>query len=470
MKRFICLSFSVLLLFFAVACQKTQEERTKYKISVEYFGEKSLSLDVSVEFYAPFSNYQEIVFNAYPNAFREGATITPLEKNEGYGSLEVIKATCNQTITEFCFGGSDKNLIKVKTDKTYDKGEKVEATLKCGLVLPTSNLRLSKTEKTINLGNFYPCLAVFDGEKYIECEYGKVGDPFVSSVSDYEIEITVPSTFVVASGISAVSCDVAEDKTRYVYEENCIRDVAFVLSENFSVESKKWGNKSINYYFYDDENAEKVLDTAILALEFFSKEFCEYPNDNFSIAKTPFNAGGMEYPTLVYLSDSLEYNDYIYALVHEIAHQWWYGIVGNNQLEQAYLDEGLAEYSTYVFFDEHKEFNIDADAVLDNARLLSSVCERAYLSLDSSYVPTIERNLKDFKGEYEYANLVYNKSLIMMKDIETSLGRDNTLAILKGYLQENKYLISSTESFKKAFVDVTPVINSYLSGNKRVVL
>ncbi len=470
MRRFICLSFSVLFLLVFTSCQKAENASTKYKIAIEYFGERTLSYDMQVDFNAPFSSYEEVVFNVYPNAFREGAKITPLDEKEERGSFELISAKCGGIDVQFSYFGSDKNLIKVKTDRLYRAGERVSVELKCGLVLSSSNKRLAKTEKTINLGNFYPSLAVFDGENYIECEYGSIGDPFVSNVSDYEILLTVPSTFVVASGLKATSCDVGEDKTRYSYSEKSLRDVSFVLSENFSVASEKWGNKSINYYFYEDDNAENILKIAKDALEFFSKSFCDYPYENFAIAKTPFNAGGMEYPTLVYLSDTLFYNDYIYALVHEIAHQWWYGIVGNNQLTEAYLDEGLAEYSTYVFFDEHNEYNIDAESVIENARLSSSMCERAYLALDESYLPTIERNLKDFKSEYEYANLVYNKSLVMMKDIETSLGRDQTLGALKEYLKENKFSLSSTDSFKNALLDCSPLIDSYLSGNKRVVL
>ena len=75
------------------------------------------------------------------------------------------------------------------------------------------------------------------------------------------------------------------------------------------------------------------------------------------MVQTDFSEGGMEYGALVYISldvtDQLQYQG---VIVHEIAHQWWYGLVGNNQILTAWIDEGLAEYCTAVFFETHPQY------------------------------------------------------------------------------------------------------------------
>jgi aminopeptidase N len=65
----------------------------------------------------------------------------------------------------------------------------------------------------------------------------------------------------------------------------------------------------------------------------------------------------MEYPALVMISDNIgEHISYEEVIVHEVAHQWWYSLVGNDQINYGFLDEGLTEYSTILFFENNPEY------------------------------------------------------------------------------------------------------------------
>src|SRR5699024_3207279 len=92
----------------------------------------------------------------------------------------------------------------------------------------------------------------------------------------------------------------------------------------------------------------------------------KYPYSQFSVVEADFYIGGMEYPNLVmidqslYSDDSEEYLELV--TVHETAHQWWYGVVGNNQIEEAWLDEGLTEYSTLLYY-RHRYGQKKMDAI-----------------------------------------------------------------------------------------------------------
>ena len=144
-----------------------------------------------------------------------------------------------------------------------------------------------------------------------------------------------------------------------------MRDFAAVLSKKFEVKKEKVGATEVAYYYYDDEQADASFNTAVKALKTFNEMIGKYPYKTLSVVKTNFVHGGMEYPNLVYISENLNnYEDYTNVIVHEIAHQWWYGVVGNNAYANGWMDEGLTEYTTALFYEFNKEYNIKKDDVI----------------------------------------------------------------------------------------------------------
>ena len=94
----------------------------------------------------------------------------------------------------------------------------------------------------------------------------------------------------------------------------------------------------------------RFLAAAVAALENFGAWYGPYPYPLLTVADVPESAGaGMEYPTLVTVSSALPVPGLLLeeeVTIHEIAHQWWYGMVASNEFEEAWLDEGFATYST----------------------------------------------------------------------------------------------------------------------------
>ena len=114
--------------------------------------------------------------------------------------------------------------------------------------------------------------------------------------------------------------------------------------------------------FYDwtgkreyDENYAQNLKAGIDSIKTFNNLFGEYPYDTYSVIASDFYIGGMEYPTLVMIDQSL-YNEkdkflLEYVIAHETAHQWWYSVIGNDEISEPWLDEALTEYSTILYFE-----------------------------------------------------------------------------------------------------------------------
>ena len=75
----------------------------------------------------------------------------------------------------------------------------------------------------------------------------------------------------------------------------------------------------------------------------------------------------MEHPALVMISDNLEQSAYLEVVAHETAHQWWQGVVGNNEIEYGFLDEGLAEYSVVLFYENYPEYNLKRQDLIESS-------------------------------------------------------------------------------------------------------
>ena len=436
-----------------------------YEISCEY-RDGVLSLKETATFSCPADGVTEAVFNLYPLAFtsdESGCTLSDDEK----GRVDVNKISLFDKPADHVV---DNTHITVLLDRSYKKGETIEIGFNIDLTLPKCDERFSVNENTVNFGNFYPILAKYEDGKFTACDHHPFGDPFYSGVADYKVAVKVPSIYTVAAGVTASSLDNDDEMTTYFYNAKNLRDFSFVLSDKYEVKSEKWGNKSINYYFYEDEQPDETFKVIVDALEFFSKKFGDYPYESYSVAKTRFSAGGMEYPLLSYLSDRLDKEQYLYALVHETAHQWWYSAVGNDQINESYLDESLAEYSTYLFFDERPELNISGDGLIKSAINAANVCENSVLKADDSFVPKVKAPLSYFKTEYVYVNMVYNKGLVMMKAAENAVGKKRMISMLSKYYSRYLFKEADTDDFLSAMGDAAPIITSFLEGKTRVYL
>jgi len=181
-------------------------------------------------------------------------------------------------------------------------------------------------------------------------------------------------------------------------------------------------------------------------LKIFDELFGKYPYKHFSVAASDFFIGGMEYPKLVFIDEGIyKGNDDIleYIIVHETAHQWWYGLVGNNEIEEAWLDEALTEYSTILYY-ENKYGKEKRDKVYKKMILEGYDIYRHFNSKGNE---TILKDLGEFKNPREYQALVYCKGAMFLECLRGELGDEIFFDVLKVYFDKYKYKNATTEDF-----------------------
>jgi len=154
--------------------------------------------------------------------------------------------------------------------------------------------------------------------------------------------------------------------------------------------------------------------------------------------------------------------------VHETAHQWFACLVGTDSINEAYLDEGLATFSTLLYY----KLTGDEGSYADNLKQLRNAYV-AFMMLEQarqpSYKPKMTKPLHAYKSAYEYEILCYNKSAIMFATLYEVMGKDAFLKGLATFYTQNCYglakcsqLIAATSS--KRF-DSAKILTPFLEGD-----
>ena len=247
-----------------------------------------------------------------------------------------------------------------------------------------------------------------------------------------------------------------------------VRDFACVLYKNGQVLQEKVGKTEIFYYYYADKAPKQTLDTAKEAFLYYSEKFGEYPYTTYTLAETGFCFGGQEYPCLTMLSDALKTEEKPRAIAHEIAHQWWGGVVGSNQVENAWQDEGLAEYSALCFFEKHEKYGFTRENLVVEALREYRSYYDVYGSVLGRTDTRMTRHLKDFISDYEYKCLAVDKAVVMFDTLRKSIGDKRFFHALEKYYRACGYKVAGVGDFvgcfERAGVDVAGFFESFLEG------
>nr|WP_300003742.1 M1 family metallopeptidase [Tissierella sp.] len=406
---------------------------------------------------------KEIYFRLYPNAFKtlEGSPIVLEESRytektfkEGYIDIESISVKGKDLA--YKIEGVDDTVLKIKLDEDLMQDEEISIDMDYFVKLPTSQDRFGYGKDTMNFGNWYPVLSVHDEDGWSEDPYYSIGDPFYTDISDYDVNIRLDKDIIVASSGNIVEERVEDGEKIYKIEGKRLRDFAFSASREFKIREEERDGIVVRLYYLEEkeELIEASLKYAGDSIEVFNKSFGKYPYGVYSVVFTEFPSG-MEYPGVVFIGkqffnkDALEYMEQV--IVHETAHQWWYGLVGNDEVKEAWLDEGLTSYSEVIYMDniygkekgdEYFHYNMETGYEV----------MRDYLKVDDL---TINKPVDKFQDWDDYGLLVYTKSAMFLRDIEDSYSEEILIKILEDYFQANKYKNASTIDFADSFEKVT---------------
>ncbi|MBI2323256.1 MAG: hypothetical protein HYU88_14455, partial [Chloroflexi bacterium] len=213
------------------------------------------------------------------------------------------------------------------------------------------SFRLGVGQGVLALGNFYPALAAWRGGEWDRHRYVEVGDAFYTDVADYDVTLRTAPSLAVAHGGELVG---RGDGLWQIRAERA-RDFALAVSHRYErQEAAVDGIRLVAYYLPEHRAAAaEYLATGVPLLRWANATLGRYPYPTLTIAETasadPLGVG-QEYPGLVFIgslatASGAGRGGYLsYLVAHELLHQWFYGVVGSDQIREPWVDEAFATY------------------------------------------------------------------------------------------------------------------------------
>ena len=305
----------------------------------------------------------------------------------------------------------------------------------------------------MTLANWYPILAVYDEQGWHLPPVTGAGDAVYSDVALYHVELTTdPNVVVVSTGREVGRQTTATGEKTHELVSGPARDFTLVLSKQFQAVRRNEGSILVNAFHLPQDTAEatRALDLTVAALQTFQKLFGPYPYRELDVVEVPLNrAAGVEYPELFMIAQDLYHTDdnpfFEFAIAHETAHQWWYGVVGNDVIEDPWLDEALANYSTALYM-EKAHGSAGLKRTLENWQQIRQQWEK-----DHPDEP-IAQPLTDFQDrERAYGIIVYVKGGLFFQALREAIGDDAFFAALQQYYKAHRYGVAHPADLLSAF-------------------
>ncbi len=352
------------------------------------------------------------------------------------------------------FTGPDETVLELPLDAPVAPGATVTVAMTFTSQLPEVYARTGYEGRFAMVGQWFPKIGVridaAGGERW-HCEPFHAHSEFFADFGVYDVALTVPTTHVVAATgvLTKVTEGNAGTRTLYYHAED-VHDFAWMIDPFMQVvrgtAHTELGDVEVRVYHRPAQAAfaRRHLQAAIGAIEQFSAMYVPYPWPIMSVIDPPpaaaGSAGGMEYPTLVTTSgdgffapEGVRIPEYV--TIHEVGHNWFQGMLASNEVEEAWMDEGVNEYADSLVMDalygddgfvHWLGFSADTlqiRRVTDLATLPSPIATRA-------------AGFPDFGA---YADATYNKTGLALRTLDNVIGAKRFHAAMKVYTQEQAF-------------------------------
>ena len=318
--------------------------------------------------------------------------------------------------------------VPVTLDKPLGPGGNATISMHVAISVPSKNDRFGYHGGLAMLGTVLPTLAIHDGDGWHLDPFVDLGESFYSVVGEYRVSLTVPRGLSTPStGVLTATRDNSDGTQTRTYAASKVRDFEWAAGRLSSVQGKDSGGVRVRVSYnpstYSASAARGALANSIRAMNEFEHDFGSYPYPELDVVLSPLPYHGMEYPTFV-LSDTARI-----SLSHEIAHQWWYGIVGDDQFSSPWLDESFATWSEYLPWTPS-----------DCSRPRSWPSGASRLTNSMAYWG---RHPKEYW-------VIYDQGTCALGAMADELGMNRFIGVLRSYASAHRFGISTTADFKAA--------------------
>ena len=281
--------------------------------------------------FTPDIETDRLVFRLWPNGPRSAPAAAKLET----GQVTIADRPVNSTL-------EDPTMLVVRSGGTFRAGQPVDVSMPWRLEVPgAANDRVSRNGESMRLGSFFPILSWEPGFGWAtDPPAGGFAEASTAPTADFDLTVVLPD------GYSALASGVPDPARPGHFTASAMRDVALSVGRFETVSAVAMAPQAVQVTvglhrgITEPAGVRAYLDLVVGSLEDFGTRFGPYPWPAFTLALTPELGGGIEYPGHV-----MQGPNTLGVTAHEVGHQWFYGLVGNDQGRDPWLDEGLATWA-----------------------------------------------------------------------------------------------------------------------------
>ena len=423
----------------------------------------------------------KLYFHLYFNKFRSGSYAFPFsKKTSGYIDIMSLKNVSGKDLTYEI----DNTILKLHLgENRISPGDSLILFFEFVSVLPPSQSRFGYTGDHFDVGNWYPVPAVYDqygwhADQHIDAE-------FYQEWANYKVDITVPKDFVVGATGVLLNPEVLPDsvtfkdrkinyynlqeldtsRVTYKFCAERVHDFAWSADPELVLLEKKILGVELNFllmpYRYDEW--EKIIDNCVEGFKFLCESIGQYPYKQLTIVDSYITAGGIEYPNIVMINDlAIDDRQLAITVIHEMAHQWFYGLLGNNQTRYGWMDEGFATFYEISatekiwglkdnFYDKHNGFWTKIFGLEVNSRRYS------YLNYFEYAFSGLEEPANTHYDQFQNDPYIpqYDKTGVILFTLQNMVGDSLFKKAIQNYFNEWKYRHPHPEGFFRSFERTT---------------
>ena len=386
------------------------------KQSVDYANTENVELD-------------EIQFRLFPNILG--------------GEMNVENVFVNNESVEPKYSLND-SLMTLPLNNPLQPDEKITISMEFEITIPRSvdlNYGVQAYyNDVLALAHAYPMIAVYDDEGWNAEIPPQSGDVTYADMSFFIVTVDAPKDLVLVASGREVHVEENGGRQKVRYEAGPVRDFYLAGSPDYQEFVKEMDGVTLRFYTrnYLQAGAEESLEMAAQAIKVFNAKYGAYPYTELDFVSTPTLALGIEYPGAIAITEWIMEPQVGYlegTVVHEVAHQWFYNLVGNDQLDDPWLDESLAQFATMKYFTER----YGEEGMLAFRRELKGRW---------AYTNNVEIPVGLPVSAYssvEYSGIVYGRGALFFIELENEMGKENFDLFMKNYVMNNAWGISATE-------------------------
>lgn len=476
--------------------QKYWQQRVDYQINVKLDDQKhELHGDIIITYHNNSNTaLSEIWMHLWPNAYKNDKTAFAIQQLENLsrgfhyadeskrGYIDSLDFKIKEQKVLVLESQDFPDIAKLILPQALAPGDSVIISTPFRVKLPNSFSRLGHVKTAYQITQWYPKPAVFDANGWHPIPYLDQGE-FYSEYGNYDVKITLPENYIVgATGVLQNASELAfldrlSDSTKKIktyseidtfpassttlktlhYVQNNIHDFAWFADKRFhvlssEVELPKSKRKVKTYVMFTNKYAEYWKDASKYlndAVYYYSLWVGDYPYNYCTAVDGALSAGaGMEYPMVTVIGESGDGKTLDQVIAHEVGHNWFYGILGSNEREYGWMDEGINSFyeNRYMKLKYSDGFMINKKNQNGFTKFLGlhyfpfgyEQYLTQQLTASQGKAQAINTNAEEFTY-LNYAAIMYTKTSLVLAYLEEYLGVEKFDSVMQTYYNEWKF-------------------------------